>query len=135
VISALQDGFFRICISGLCPNIFSYFHVHVIDYSRSQVRIPLLTDIFLPLSKRSESLLGYCSAIKMPAVDSATLFFYSATRRLPLKCVILAPTLIHAITAPFRANGNMEPCAVSPICLALFLALERAPVLINVHRE
>jgi len=35
----------------------------------SQVRIPLSTDIFLPLSKRSESLRGYCSVIKMPAVE------------------------------------------------------------------
>jgi len=40
-----------------------------------QVRILLSTDIFLPPSKRSESPGGYCSAIKMPAVEFSSNFF------------------------------------------------------------
>jgi len=43
---------------------------------RSQVRISLSTDIFLLLSKISESRRSYCSAVKMPAVEVSWNFFF-----------------------------------------------------------
>jgi len=52
-----------------CPSFRRNWLARWLLMPRFQVRIPLSTDIFLLLLKRSESLRGYCSAIKMPAVE------------------------------------------------------------------
>jgi len=58
-----------ICTLWLCPSFRRNWLARWLLMPGFQVRIPRSTDIFLLLSKRSESLRGYCSAIKMPAVE------------------------------------------------------------------
>jgi len=94
-----------------------------------QVRIPLLTDIFLLLSKRSESLRGYCSAIKMPAVEFSESFFgdvYSSLARV-VAVVMMSKTDTPRALATGAATMRS---AVARALLALFVVRLHCAVII-----